>query len=102
MKALKISCPSCNLSIEVDRNQSHVGTKCPNCGVGLIPDNIKQAEKIEKQACFFVAFSGVLFPIGILALFAADWWTCVSCIGISLWLYLTGQIVHIRALLAKK
>ena|ERR1700733_9156396 len=102
MKTLKISCPSCNLSIEVDRNQSHMGTKCPNCGIGIIPDNIKQADKIERQASSFVALSIVMFLIGVLALFAAAWWTCVSCIGTSLWLYLTGQIIHIRALLAKK
>jgi predicted RNA-binding Zn-ribbon protein involved in translation (DUF1610 family) len=100
MKALKISCPSCNLSIEVDRNQSHVGTKCPNCGVGLIPENIKQAEKIEQQANSLVAVSVIFFLIGVLGLFAGGWG--VWCIGISFWLYLTGQIVHIRALLAKK
>jgi uncharacterized paraquat-inducible protein A len=100
MKTLKISCPSCNLSIEVNRNQSHVGTKCPNCGIGIIPDNLKQADKIERQAIFFVALSVVFFLIGVLGLFAGDWG--VWCIGISFWLYLTGQIVHIRALLAKK
>ena len=100
MKTLKINCPSCNLSIEVNREQSHVGIKCPNCGDGLIPDNVRHGDKIERQADLLVALSMIVFLIGVPGLFAGDWG--VWCIGISFLLYLAGQVVHIRALLAKK
>jgi uncharacterized paraquat-inducible protein A len=94
MKALKTSCPFCNLSIQVDRNQSHVGIKCQNCGGLLIPDNIRQAEKLEWMAAAFVVLSVILLLIGL----AVNYWL----IGISLWLFLTAQIVYIRALLTRK
>jgi hypothetical protein len=69
----------------------------------------KRRKQIQNAADFFVLAAGIFLFFAIIAFGLAiyksiveqsgDWPTYLgaSCVGISLWLYLIGQIIHIRA-----
>jgi hypothetical protein len=77
------------------------------------------AEKITQLARGFVMWTMILILIGCLGTLVLLWLLtgadygipnlaiigvlfCGSCFGLAFWLYLVGQIIHIRALLAKR
>jgi len=70
-----------------------------------------RVKKIRSQAKSFITLSLVIFFLGVLLLFAGIygsigvdapggdicWLLMASAWGLSIWLYLIGQIIHIRA-----
>jgi hypothetical protein len=91
----------------------------PTIGTSIKLATRDEVETITRLARSFVLWAIILIFIGCLGTFALLWLLtggdsgipnlamigvlfCGSCFGLAFWLFLVGQIIHIRALLAKK
>jgi len=76
---------------------------------------VAASEKIQRQAESFTAAACLCVVIGVVALLIGmvsqvgegtggglSWLVMGAAFGLALWLYLVAQIIHIRALLAKR
>ena len=117
----RFECPVCSQPIETDEATARSGVVCPGCGQGFIPDGYKPAEragmtsldrelqrrraKIQAQARSFTRLAVAFFLLAALLAFCAlvldwpskTWLVAGSLLGVALWLYLVGQVIHIRA-----
>jgi hypothetical protein len=120
MKEVRLECPKCGQPVETDEATARRGIACPVCGRNLTGPQFKGPETgetelksrrgtIRRRAADFVLWGIILFILSFFIAFGsmctaitgdgceAGFITSGVLTGCSLWLYLIGQIIHIRA-----
>jgi heme/copper-type cytochrome/quinol oxidase subunit 2 len=126
MYGMEVDCPGCHKKVRVRQMVETPVIVQPSMAERLaerLAEKQKaEAEKIEQQAMVFTGWSVFFIVIGVAALLFWLFFTCVigtddsgerTCrlvcllvvggsFGLAFWFYLVAQVIHIRALLAKK
>jgi hypothetical protein len=111
---IHFDCPKCKRPMSGDKALLGEMINCPDCNESFYPIPGKptpsRAEKIRNQADRFTVAAGLFCGLGLLLALSqlaraisgeegagSGFIVAASLIGTSLWLYLIGQIIHIRA-----